>query len=625
MEVLDTVSGTITRYDERLNDARANRPTPKWPGFDAELNRDHAASAQAMALLQHLVQERVERLSQENEQRTDAARTMTLLTYVSAFACFLLYACVFWLFRQHLRLNAETEINHEQLNEVFMRHPEGLLVVNDTGRITRSNPAACEILGYTTNELEVLTVDALVPLDARDTHAGWRHDYMQVGGYRRMAKGRPLTAIRKDGSAVDVEVSLNRIPTATGRATIVSCRDITEALRKSADLEDALKAAERASESKSQFLATMSHELRTPLNAIIGFSELLADGAINNQQTAGSYADYVAKAGRHLLSIVNDILDFAKVRNEELTFLKDPVLLHSIIDHAQSGFHQTAADKGVSLNLEQEPGLPTCILSDATRINQILFNLVGNAIKFTSKGRVTLRVSSEPLEGRMCMIAFTVQDTGPGIPKDRIDQIFDPFTQADPTITREFGGTGLGLAICKNLANAMGGDITVESEPGVGSTFTATIVAEDISGLQKAIQDANAQARQNDALNLKGRVLVVDDVEYNALTVKAFLEPTGVEVNWVDNAEDAIKAVSHEPFDLVLMDIHMPGMSGEDAASKMREIESAMERRVPIYAWTADALKKIDHGDGGLFDGVLIKPTLPDQVYRLVKQSLAVH
>ena len=622
---LNTISRTIAEYEAHLDLAVAKKRSFTDEEWDRLAAFDDDAAARTLTLISQITNARYEEALRINAERSHDARSLTTLTLASGLVSFTLYVAVFWLFRRHLTLGAETQVNLRQLNEVFDRHPDGLLVVDDDGKITRSNPVACEILGYETGELNRQAVDSLVPMHARYHHAAWRNDYVREGNSRKMANGRPLKAVRKDGSQIDVEVSLSRIPTSTGHATIVACRDITASLQKSADLEKALIEAEQASESKTRFLATMSHELRTPLNAIIGFSELLSQNAGNSAPTSDKYADYISKAGHHLLSIVNDILDFARVRNGELTFCKDPVYLQSVVDQALSGFSQPASEKGIGFSVNTAPDLPVCVLSDATRINQILINLIGNAIKFTSEGDVTLSISSQKQEGRLCQLYFTVKDTGVGIAPGRIDQIFDPFTQADPTITREYGGTGLGLAISSNLARAMGGNITVESAPGVGSTFRADIIVEDISDLQKAMMDVEKAAIDQDAANLRGRVLVVDDVESNAMTIMAFFEPTGIEVVWVDNGRDAIERIAREHFDLVLMDIHMPGMSGEDVASEIRAREQNSGHHLPIYAWTADALRDHQAGRGTVWDGVLTKPTLPEQVFKLVKQNITMH
>ena len=348
--------------------------------------------------------------------------------------------------------------------------------------------------------------------------------------------------------------------------------------------QGARQKAERANVAKSDFLAAMSHEIRTPLNGILGYTDLLLEQP-ELGPTARRYAERVQYAGSALLTVVNDILDFSKIEAGQIIFLPEPFLLEALIDNTASIVRAGAEQKGVLLHIKADPTLPTYLMGDQNRLRQVLLNLLNNAIKFTAKGSVTLSISVMSRETGTFRLRFSVQDTGIGIPTSKRHLLFERFSQADGTIQREFGGTGLGLAISKRLIELMDGAIDVESEEGRGSTFWFEVTLP--SGQRPLVAQTHSVAP---AANEAGhRLLLVEDVVLNQELACAILRRAGHEVDVVARGAEAIRAVQAKSYDLVLMDVQMPGMDGLTATRHIRALEHA-NASVPIVALTANVL-----------------------------------
>lgn len=362
------------------------------------------------------------------------------------------------------------------------------------------------------------------------------------------------------------------------------------------ELEKARAAADQANQSKSEFLANMSHEIRTPMSAIVGYADLLADEGCPAAERAAAIAT-VRKNADHLLSIINDILDLSKVEAGRLTVEHvscDPVV---IVGEAVKLLIERARGKNIALSARFSEPLPERIQTDPTRFRQILINLIGNAVKFTELGGVTVSCKMVRGQDGRELFAVSVADTGVGMNTDQLDRLFHPFTQADTSITRRFGGTGLGLTICKRFAEALGGDITVTSVAKRGSVFTVTIDPGDLTGVARATPNAlsvvlSAPATRSSTSSivdrkLCGRVLLAEDGPDNQRLIAHHLKRAGIQVIVVDNGRAAVEAVrEHGSFDLILMDMSMPLMDGYTATGVLRSSGYAG----PIVALTAHAM-----------------------------------
>ncbi|MCK5911705.1 MAG: response regulator, partial [Caulobacter sp.] len=342
-------------------------------------------------------------------------------------------------------------------------------------------------------------------------------------------------------------------------------------------LERAQDAALEASEAKSAFLAMMSHELRTPMNGVLGLTHALRGARLEGRHAR--YLEMIEKSGQGLMTILNDILDLSKIEAGKLELDVAPFDLRDLLDHVGVMWSETARGKGLALTLEIDPATPEWVLGDVARVRQILLNLISNAVKFTDDGGVTVRAAS--VAGR---VVLSVSDTGVGMTDEQRARLFSPFVQGDRSIARRFGGTGLGLAICRHLADLMGGEVAVESAPGRGSTFTVTLP------LAPAENPSPVEPEAGEHLDFTGvRVLVVDDNAVNRTVARAILEAVGASVLTADDGRGALERLNAEPVDLVLMDVHMPGMDGVEAVRRIRAGEAG-RADLPIIALTADAM-----------------------------------
>ena len=350
------------------------------------------------------------------------------------------------------------------------------------------------------------------------------------------------------------------------------------------------KAALAASTAKSQFLANMSHEIRTPMNAIIGFSDLLADEELSDDQK--EYAEIIRTSGAALLHLINDILDFSRIEAGKLTIDAIDCSLQDLVKEVEHSMQLEAKRKDLEFKVITAGDLPEVIHTDPARLRQCLNNLLNNAIKFTKKGHVFLKLSSEVADADT-YVRFDVEDTGEGIPADRLEAVFDSFTQADGSTSRRFGGTGLGLAITKQLAHLMDGKISVASDPGKGSVFSLVIPANTHKTQSPAIESRNRS--QNPAENLadadqpgiSGTVLVAEDNPSSQVLIKTLLQKHGLKVTIVQNGKEAVEEALAHSFDIIFMDMQMPVVNGYEATKTLREKGLS----TPIIAVTANAME----------------------------------
>jgi PAS domain S-box-containing protein len=372
------------------------------------------------------------------------------------------------------------------------------------------------------------------------------------------------------------------------RKWIGGATDIDDQKRAEEASRQAQILADEANKAKSTFLANMSHEIRTPLGAILGFSELLKEPETSGL-TPAQCIEAIQRNGSLLARLIDDILDLSKVEAGKLETEKVQVNLSELVQESLIGLRLKADEKGLDLVLKSVDPLPPVILTDPLRLRQILLNIIGNAIKFTTHGRVTVQVASEAEGVEEARIRILVQDTGEGMTPEQSGKLFQPFTQSDTSMTRRYGGTGLGLALSRQLARAMGGDLTlVSSVPGVGSTFRIDLKVGvlQVSEEAPAPKPVAAQDSSKGRPQLKGiRVLVVDDSSDNQLMMSRFLQGAGASVALASDGEEGVQKALAEDFDVVLMDVQMPRLDGYAATARLR----AQGYRKPIAALTAHA------------------------------------
>jgi signal transduction histidine kinase/PleD family two-component response regulator/CHASE3 domain sensor protein len=391
---------------------------------------------------------------------------------------------------------------------------------------------------------------------------------------------------------------------------IISVRNITNAVQVNEELKNAKKTADMASKAKSEFLANMSHEIRTPLNGVIGFSDLLLRTPLNDIQK--QYLNYINESGENLLNIINDILDFSKIESGKMELLVDKSDVYDMVSQVINVILYQSQKKNIELLLNIEPGLPKTLLIDESRLKQILINLLGNAVKFTEKGEIELKVEKLSMDDKNIALRFSVRDTGIGIPVEKQKYIFNAFTQENSSISKRYGGTGLGLTISNNILKYMGSHLSLTSEPEKGSVFFFDI----------EIPYEMSESREEYEITIK-RALVVDDNETNRIIVEHMLAYKNIESTLAANGMEALEILlKGERFDVILMDYHMPLMSGLETIEKIKELFNHRKEISPFIILSssseeAEVITSIRESENAY---LLLKPVKSDDLYKTLRR-----
>lgn len=376
--------------------------------------------------------------------------------------------------------------------------------------------------------------------------------------------------------------------------------------------------AEEAAQSKQIFMSTMSHEIRTPLNEVIGITNLLMQGHPREDQM--DFIKTLKFSGNHLLTLVNDVLDYNKMESGKIVFEQTQFHLGDFLDEIMRSYSFRSKAKNLSFELQKDDRLPSEVIGDQIRLNQILSNLLSNALKFTNSGGIKVVVNELSRPGKHVRIEFKVTDSGIGIPKEKHAVIFEGYTQASADTTRQYGGTGLGLAICKKLIELQGGTLKLESEPGAGSTFSFII---NLGISEKSGEKSPADIQENYS-GLEGkRILVAEDNKINFFVANKFLTGWGVKVTHAENGQLALEKILLEEFDLILMDLQMPVMDGIEATRKIRNSENSRVRTIPIVALTAAIMSEShDKIEDLHINDYVLKPFKPTDLFERIKKHI---
>ncbi|MGE5093807.1 MAG: response regulator [Betaproteobacteria bacterium] len=501
----------------------------------------------------------------------------------------------------------DDRISQAQLAGILDIADDAIISVDENQRIILFNKGAERIFGYSAGEAMGQPLEMLLPAAARIAHSGHVADFRQSAkAARRMAERSEIAGRRRDGTEFPAEASISRLGDGPHVIYTAILRDVTQQKRQAEMLRAAKQAAEVAVQAKSMFLANMSHEIRTPLNAVIGMTSLLLHTELSEEQR--DFVETIRSSGDALLTVINEILDFTKIELGNLELDIHPFDVRRAIEASLDLVAGNAADKNINLAYLVDDSVPPILVSDGSRLRQILLNLLSNAVKFTRRGEVVVNVEASRSGQADYELHFSVSDTGIGISAEERDKLFKPFSQVDASTTREYGGTGLGLVISKRLAEMLGGRIWVESTPGRGSTFHFTVLANKGEPLQHSYLDGQP------ALAGK-RMLIVDDNTTNRRVLVKHALKWGMLPQAVASPQEALDLVRHgHAFDLAILDMSMPHMDGVQLARAIRQLRDA--KSLPLVLLSSMGQRQRSGAmEEALFAAHLHKPIKVSQLF----------
>ncbi|TDO98845.1 PAS domain S-box protein [Marinomonas balearica] len=478
-----------------------------------------------------------------------------------------------------------------EVNAIIQTAVNGVISIDEKGTVHLFNPAAEKLFGWNADEVVGKNVSMLMPEMVARHHDGFLKHYIDTGDKKIIGIGREIVCLCKNGDTFPAHLAVGHTKLASGTHLFVAfIADISLQKKAEHELLMAKKNAELAAEAKTNFLANMSHEIRTPMNAVIGFSEIiLQDEKLSSESR--KYAKTILNSGKNLLAIINDILDFSKIEAGKIQIENICFNLINTVAESFKTVENSALEKGLKLSFKYHNELPKYYIGDPTRLRQVLLNLIGNAIKFTEIGEVSVSIS---LEEDSRLLHFVVTDSGIGMSQEQVDKVFESFTQADNSTTRKYGGTGLGTTISRQIVEMMGGRIWAESQKGVGSAFHFTIdfpVESDPELIAQSLYSDEASV-ESLATPRCFNVLLAEDIPENASLVTLRLEQLGSSVTWVKNGQEAFLAYQERDWDIILMDVQMPVLDGVGATKKIRSVEEESSNHIPIIALTASVMEE---------------------------------
>ena len=516
----------------------------------------------------------------------------------------------------------ETEANlameHNLLRSLMESIPDRIYFKDAESRFIRINPALAQHLGLSNAEEAANKTD----FDFfSEEHARQAYEDEQA----IMRSGEPVVGIEEKetwSGGKEAWVSSTKMPLRNISGQIVGTfgvsRDITKGKQAESALKEAKETAEAAVKAKSEFLAVMSHEIRTPMNGVIGMTDLLARTELSPEQT--DYVDTIRVSGETLLSVINDILDFSKIESSKMELEEEPFELNVCIEEVFDLLAPRAQQKTIDLMYRIDPEIPQFIVGDRLRLRQILYNLVGNAVKFTDKGEITIFVGLNHQNEKSLELLFAVKDTGIGIPADKLSNLFKPFSQVDTSTTRKYGGTGLGLAISMRLVELMGGHIRAESVEGEGSTFTFTIMT---NASQSDLNISKTYLQGNEVELANKRVLIVDDNKTNLQILKELCHVWKLIPRITSSPVEALGWIAQgDPFDLAIFDLQMPEMDGIQLATEVRKQRTNEVLPFILFSSLGTHVKELNM-PAGLFQKQIFKPVKQSQLFNTIQEVIA--